>query len=248
MFNNKLSLNPSETEFLLLGAPFYLSKFENTILVKFENVSLTPSQSARNLGVTFDKHMSFNDQINKVCKAAHMQIRDIRRIRDLVPKSALIPLANALVASRLDYCNSLYNGMAKSNVQKLQRIQNSIARAITKTRKHGHIKPVLHTLHWLPVEQRIIFKTSLLVYKTLQSGQPQYLKSMLNHPKHSYSTRFANSLLNIPRTNTEIGKRAFSISGPKTWNSLPPAVRSSKELSTFRSRLKTHLFKLAYPP
>ena len=200
------------------------------------------------LGVIFDKSMSFTDHINHVCKVSHFHIRDIRRIRDLVPKSALIPLANALVTSRLDYCNSLYNGIAKTNVQKLQRIQNSIARAITKTPKYDHIRPILKDLHWLPVEMRIKFKTSLLVYKALQTGQPEYLKSMLSNPKHSHSTRFANSLLDVPRTNTEIGKRAFSVAGPKLWNSLPLSVRTANSLSTFKSRLKTHLFLLDFPP
>ena len=95
-------------------------------------------------------------------KLVIFKLRDIRRIWDLVPKSALIPLANALVTSRLDYCNSLYNGISKNNLQKLQRIQNSIARAITKTRKHDHITPVLKNLHWLSVKQRIEFKTCLL--------------------------------------------------------------------------------------
>ena len=248
MYSNKLSLNPSKTEFLLLGTPHSLDKFDNINSVKFDNTLITQSNSARNLGILFDKTMSFTDHINNVCKISHFQIRDIRRIRDHVPKSALIPLANALVTSRLDYCNSLYNGITKTNLQKLQRIQNSIARAITKSSKYDHIKPLLKNLHWLPVEQRIMFKTGLLVYKTLQSGQPQYLNSMLNYPKHRYSTRFSDTLLEVPRTNTELGKRAFSVAGPKMWNSLPGFVRSADSLSTFKSKLKTHLFMLAYPP
>jgi hypothetical protein len=248
MCNNKLALNASKTEFLLLGTPCQLNKFDNINSVSFDDILIAREESVRNLGIIFDKSMSFDNHINHICKITHMQIRDIRRVRDVVPKSALIPLANALVTSRLDYCNSLYNGIAKTNLQKLQRIQNSIARAITKTPKYNHITPVLKNLHWLPVEQRIKFKTSLLVYKILQTGQPQYLKSMLNRPKHSHSTRFSSSLLDVPRTNTELGKRAFSVAGPKIWNSLPLSVRSANSLSAFKSRLKTHLFRLAFPP
>ena len=246
MFNNKLSLNPSKTEFLLLGTPHQLEKFSNIHSVNFDNSLIHKSESVRNLGFYFDKSMTLTNHINQVCKISHFQIRDIRRIRNCVPKSALVPLANALVTSRLDYCNSLYNGITKSNLQKLQRIQNSLARAISKTSKYDHITPVLKNLHWLPVEFRIKFKTSLLVYKTLQFGQPQYLKSMLNPPRHCYSTRFSSSLLEVPRTNTELGKRAFSVAGPKTWNSLPSFVRSANSLSVFKSKLKTHLFLQAF--
>src|SRR5688572_1793491 len=63
--------------------------------------------------------------------------------------------------------------------QKVQRVQNSLARAITNTSKYEHITPVLKSLHWLPVQQRIRFKLGLIVYKTLNSGQPEYLKSVL---------------------------------------------------------------------
>lgn len=82
-----------------------------------------------------------------------------------------------------------------------------MARAIIKTSKHDHTN---QTSYWLSVEQRIAFKTDLLVYKTLH-------KIAIKH----HSTRFANSLPNVPRPRTETGKRAISVTGPKFWNSLP---------------------------
>ena len=118
MFNNKLSLNPSKTEFLLLGTPQRLEKFCNLDSVNFDNSLICKSESVRNLGIQFDKSMSFTNHINQVCKTSHFQIRDIRRISNCVPKSALIPLASAFVTSRLDYCNSLYNGITKFHLQK----------------------------------------------------------------------------------------------------------------------------------
>lgn len=231
-----------EKQALLTSRPF-----SHPSSVKFGETLINRNRSVRNLGIVFDDCLSFNDHINQLCKVSHWHIRDIRRIRDFLPKSALVPLANALVSSRIDYCNSLYNGLTKTNILKMQRIQNSIARAITRTSKSAHITPILKNLHWLPIEQRIKFKTSLLVYKALHFGQPHYLKSMLNLPKHSHSTR-SSTLLNIPRTNTELGKRAFSVAGPKTWNSLPLSVRNSTSINMFKSRLKTHLFLLAFPP
>ena len=71
------------------------------------------SSSARNLGFIFDSDMSFTDQINSLSKSCHFHIRDIRRIRHLLPLSAATALANSLVSSKLDYCNSLYNGICK---------------------------------------------------------------------------------------------------------------------------------------
>jgi len=84
-------------------------------------------------------------------------------------------VACAVVHSRLDYCNSLYVGMSDANLAKLQRIQNSLARIVTSTRKHDHITPVLNQLHWLPVRQRAIHITAVLTYKSLVTGQPEHL-------------------------------------------------------------------------
>ena len=73
------------------------------------------SSSARNLGFIFDSDMSFTDQINSLSNSCHFHIRDIRRIRHLLPLSAATALANSLVSSKLDHCNSLYNGISQAN-------------------------------------------------------------------------------------------------------------------------------------
>ena len=200
------------------------------------------------LGFIFDSDMSFSEQINSVSKSCHFHIRDIRRIRNLLPLSAVTALANSLVSSKLDYCNSLNSGISQSNLNKLQRIQNSLARVITNTSKYQHITPTLKKLHWLPIKQRIDYKLCLLTYKTLTNQQPTYLYNSLSFPSHSVSTRSSDSLvLSIPYVRSSLGKRAFSVICPRLWNSLPPDNRNSNSLPTFRSRLKTHLFKIAFP-
>ena len=75
-----------------------------------------------------------------------------------------VVIANALVSSRLDYCNSLFRSLSSRNATRLQYVQNALARFVTGASKYTHITPTLRTLHWLPVRQRIIFKTLVLVY------------------------------------------------------------------------------------
>ena len=204
----------------------------------------------RNLGFIFDSDMSFSDQIKSVSKSCHFHIRDIRRILHLLPLSAATALANSLVSSKLDYCNSLYSGISQANLNKHQRIQNSLARVITNASKYQHITPILtnYTV-WLPIKQRIDYKLCLLTYKTLTNQQPTYHHNSLSFPSHSVSTRSSNSLvLSIPYVRSSLGKSSFSVIGPRLWNSLPPDTRNSSSLPIFRSKLKTHLFKIAFPP
>ena len=78
-------------------------------------------------------------------------------------------------------------------------------------------------IHWLPIKQRIDYKICLLTYKTLTNQQPTYLYNSLSFPSHSVSTRSSDSLvLSIPYVGSSLGKRAFSVIGPRLWNSLPP--------------------------
>ena len=162
MNSNKLLLNPSKTEFLLIGTKQQRLKFSQLTTLSLTNDIIPVSSSARNLGFIFDSDMSFTDQINSLSKSCHFHIRDIRRIRHLLPLSAATALANSLVSSKLDYCNSLYNGISQANLNKIQRIQNTLARVVTNTSKFKHITPILKKLHWLPIKQRIDYKPTYL--------------------------------------------------------------------------------------
>src|SRR6218665_1577278 len=62
-----------------------------------------------------------------------------------------------------------------TQINRLQAIQNALARAVTKTPKHHHITPLLKKLHWLKIPERIKYKVISLSYNTLQSSQPSYL-------------------------------------------------------------------------
>ena len=109
------------------------------------------------------------NQIFVICKKAMLSIRAIGRIKKYLSKDDLAHVVNAfnLVIPRLDYYNSVLYGLLKSQLDKLQRVQNVAARLVSGVRKQDHITPTLKALHWLPVEKRIIFKILLITYLSL---------------------------------------------------------------------------------
>jgi len=159
MTANLLTLNSSKTEFFLIG----LSKQ----LAKINNSSLTTTQSARNLGFIFDEHLTFSDQISSVSKSCYYHIRQLRCIRPYLDTKTASTIATSIVHSKLDYCNSLYHNLPKSQITRLQQIQNSVARAVVKAPKSNHITPILQSLHWLKITERIEYKLLSLTYKVL---------------------------------------------------------------------------------
>ena len=99
------------------------------------------------------------------------------------------------------------------------------------------MKDDLNKLHWLSVKKRVIFKIALLVYKSVNGIAPPYLQQLFGYVSHGNTIR-----LDVPHTNSKLGARAFSVIGPKIYNSLPSDVKESSNIMTFKQKLKTFLF------
>ena len=85
-------------------------------------------------------------------------------------------LVHSLISSKLDYNNSVLIKLPETQINRLQCIQNSATRIISRRPRHEHITPVLENVHWLPVQQRIMFKVLLFVFKCLNGLAPPYLE------------------------------------------------------------------------
>ena len=107
--------------------------------------------SVRDLGVTLDSNLSIHGHISEICKSAYDQLRKIRSVSSLLPRSAIIQLVVSLILSTVDYCNSLLAGLPAAEIKRLQQVLISAARVIFKTRKHEHVSPPLLKIQWLPV-------------------------------------------------------------------------------------------------
>ncbi len=243
MPDNFLQLNDSKTEVLVFGRPDFANTLSNTLA----HITNTVGSHARNLGVIFDPALQFDKQINSVVKSEFFQLRMIAKIKYFLSFKDLETVIHAFISSRLDYCNSLYLGVAQSCLSRLQLVQNSAARFLTKTRKRESITPVLIGLHWLPIEYRIQFKILLFVYKSLTGLAPNYLSDLLSHYHTNRPLRSTNALLlSVPKTRLKLnGDRAFSVAAPQLWNNLPLYLRSATSLRVFKSSVKTYLFKKA---
>ena len=108
----------------------------------------------------------------RTCKACFLQMRDLHRIRQYLTPEVAVLATNALVSSRLDYCNSLFRGWSCLNQHKLQSIQNTLAHIGTNHRKYAHVTPILKQLHWLPVKYRCMFKISTEWFSFIFSAIP----------------------------------------------------------------------------
>lgn len=249
MLRNRLKLNEDKTIVMLVRSKHMRSNV-NVMPIRVNNTEAIPyTSSAKNLGVIFDSTLSLEEFIKLKCKSARYHLRNIGKIRPYLSSKSIEQLVHAFISANIDYCNSLLCGLPQTEILKLQRIQNSAARLITGKSKRSSVSALLHQLHWLPVEQRVVFKVLLIVFRALTTGTPSYICDLLcpYHPSRRLRSSDQN-LLVVPLTRTKsYGDRSFSKVASHHWNALPLSIRNSATITLFKSRLKTYLFNQAFP-
>ena len=243
---NKLKLNDDKTELLLIDKDGYAS---HDTAVDINGHFINCTNKVKNLGVILDREMSMIPAVSDVVKKLYVQVRKIGSIRCFLNEKIAKTLVTSLVLSRLDYCNSLLAGLPDRALNRLQIAQNNAARMVTRTKRLEHITPVLKELHWLPVKYRVMFKICMICFKCLNNIAPAYLTNDLNiyTPSRALRSSMDKTKLDQKRFHYKyFGERSFMFLGPKLWNQLPIDIREASTLISFKSKLKSHLFRQAF--
>ncbi len=193
-----------------------------------------------------DDQLTSSDHIAKSAWSCRFALFNIKKIRPFLSEHASQFLVQALVLSRLDYCNALLAGLPASSIKRLQLIQNAAARLIFNEPKIMHVTPLFINWHWLPIAARIKFKVLMFAYKTTAGSAPLYLNSLLQTYVSSRSLCSASEChFIVPfQRGTKSFSQTFKLNVPSWWNDLPNSIRAAESLAIFKDRLKTHLFHL----
>ena len=246
--NNHLKLNDDKTEFIVVGQKSHLNRIETEMSLVIGNSRIHASQCVKNIGAMIDSQMDMKSHVNNVARACYLHLRNIGRIHPNITVDATATLIHAFISSKIDNLNSLLAGVPDVVLKKLQLIQNNAARLVLKKKKRDHVTPLLRQLHWLPVRYRVKYKICLLTFKALNGLAPSYISEMLTRYHPARNLRSVGTGLLVPRVPRLkcTGGRAFSITAPKMWNSLPVGLRTCTNVDGFKRDLKTHLFREAF--
>ena len=174
-------------------------------------------------------------------------MRALRHIRRYMSRDVARSIAFSIVGSRLDYCNCLLYDMGTGLTNRLQRVQNNLARIVCDVqfkRRRGQrsSQELLQELHWLPVASRINFKVALLCYKAYRLHEPAYLQTLTLPYVPTRCLRSSNcDKLIESKIHLKTAARRFSVAAPKVWNSLSQTTRQAETVGAFKSALKTEL-------
>ncbi|KAI5622551.1 hypothetical protein C0J50_18152, partial [Silurus asotus] len=213
---NFLHLNEEKTEYILFSPDLPSSS------LSFDPLTPQFAPTVHNLGVIFDTSMHFDKQISAVVKVSFYQLRLLSKVKSFLSQADLEKAIHAFISLRIDYCNALYTGLNKSLLNRLQMVQNAAALLLSNTSKCSHITPVLHSLHWLPVRFRVMYKVLLFVFKAINGLAPAYLAELITFCKPARTLRSSGhtSLVTPKYKYKRFGGWSFAVQGPKLWNAL----------------------------
>src|SRR6218665_1557565 len=230
MSSNRLCLNSAETQMIWFVTMQQLLKLDFPLLTN-RFPSFTYSSSVRDLGVILGSALTFSDHILTLTRSCYFHLRRLRAIRRSITPTVFATIVLAFICSRIDYCNSLLMGLPKSHQSAIQSVLNASARLIAHLSRFTHISTYMtEILHWLPIASRIKFKVPLPVSKSQLGFAPSYLPDFMHKLMSSVSARPLRSTdrldIFVPRVRTALAQcRAFAVTGPSSWNGLPPSLR-----------------------
>ena len=239
---NSLLINPEKTKLLVLGTRQMLQTLPADFHVTLLGKKITPSPSARDLGLQVDSILSYDEHVTQTVSSCIGSLCQINRVKHLFDARTLERVINALVFSKLYYCSPVWSNTSKKNISKLQKVQNFACRIITGKRKFDHITPVLRELRWLPVISFLKYTLGVLAFKCVKRLAPSYLcrRFKTRASVHNRNTRYKNTL-NIPAYKSASGQRTFLYRATSFCNSLPCEIRECNNLPIFKKILEEFL-------
>ena len=250
-YTNGLALNPDKTDAILFGTQQRLRTFPHIPHINVTGSNISLADKVKILGVILDKSLSFNDHVSNIAKISLYHIRSLRHIRPSLNTDVAKTIGSAIIGSRLDYANALLFNTSNNNINKLQKIQNLLAKVVLNKRHPTNHRPrtaqMLQDLHWLPIKYRIYYKLAVLTHRSLNGTTASYLSTLISPYSPARTLRSSSSnLLTIPRSRLHFADKSFEMAGPSVWNSLPTEIRNISSLDSFGRSLKTYYFSQAF--
>ena len=237
---NKLTLNMTKTEFMLIGSRQKLNNLAVLPALEINGTKLNRINFTKSLGVLIDENLTWSNHIPAISKKIASGIGSIKRISHCVPPATLQNIYHGLVLSHFDYCSVVWGNCAKTLSDKLQKLQNRAVRVLTHSSYDTDANQLLTELGWDNLETRRQKLKAEMVYKSLNGLTPNYLTSkfiLRSDVITSYNLRDSENKLAIPLPRTNYFKNSLSYSGAVLWNSLPSAARQATSLTNFRRLL-----------
>ena len=233
---NKLSLNSTKTEYMIIDHPRRRKKGESLPQLFINREIIKQVHKTKYLGVIVDDTLGWEEQYESVKKKVAGGLVAMKKLKDILPQSMLFQVYKALVESHFRYADVVWGSLSNTKITALQRLQNRAFEIIQASKiKDSWIRPTFS------IDQIFQFDRSVQMFKIINKICPESLhgKFAERSSTSKYNTRNKTDL-QIPRLNLDYSRKSFHYTGLKTWNAIPTQLRESNTLTQFKNGLKNH--------
>ena len=236
---NKLTLNAKKSSFII----FKSNRSKNRILpdkLVFNNSEIMRSNSIKYLGITFDEHLTFNLHIQNVCNSIKRYFKIFYNIRRYLNCKQVEILYYSLIYSQIKYGLIIYGFTTKSNMNKLQTLQNKLLKVLTFKDRRYPTNDIHSQLKILKIEDLLYQEKLSFVHNYINDKLPPTFQNYYTEfaMVHNIETRNKNYNFIIPHHKTNIGAATIKINGAKIWNNLDTKIKQISNIKIFRKCIK----------
>lgn len=234
---NGMVLNTSKTKVLLITTPHKRGKNENYNLnLKYKDIPLELTTGDKILGVNINQNLKWDNHINVVKKKISSNLWLLSKIKPFVSLDHRIVFYKAYIQPHIDYCNIIWGGTSKQNIQSILLLQKRACKIILGY-QYTNFQEAMKSINALSIHLRILLQKAKFMYKVNKGLVPEYILSMFEHRTTGENLRNVCDLdYNIPRPKMELFKTSMSYSGPMIWNKIPASIRNSNSIQNFSKK------------
>ena len=242
---NKMRLNTDKTDYVLITNNQRRRVFD-TIKISLGGKQIEEKENVKILGVTISKDLTWDMHTSNLINTLKYCFYSFSRSCKYLNYDTRIMLYNAVIASRLNYCDAIWDCCSVNSKHRLQTIQNRCARRILNCVPGTSSAPLLKELGWIRLDKKRKLHKCVYLHRLLQGKGPQPILDMLK--PFANNTRIMtrgvnNQNLFIPRHHTNYVKKSYFNDTAVLWNSIPKEIKAAKSNKTFKERLYLHLLE-----
>ena len=244
MRTNKLSLNASKSEYMVIGHRRQLNRVDDDLPdLVLNNEVIKRVDKTKYLGINIDESLNWKEQYKTIKNKLKGGLSSLRKLKNILPQKKLDQVYKALFESHLRYGDIVWSSLPNTKLSQLQRLQTRAKKLIVDAKyKDGW------NCEWLNVKSLLSFDKGVMTYKILHDLCPENLRHKFTERSMitDYRTRNHGDL-QIPKVRLEYAKRSFYFSGVKNWNDIPDNIRERESVARFKTGFREYLLNLQDP-
>lgn len=242
---NKLTINPSKTQMLLINTKAY-SYIDLPPFLILNNTPITPITEAKYLGLVIDDKLSWKPLVKQLCSKLSRSVGILSKIRHFLPKSVLRSVYFSIIQCHLQYGIIFWGLTFKTEIRKVVVLQNKAIRMILGAKLDENLSPYYKALKILKVEDLCKYEIAKLMFKYHRQELPDAFSDLFTRTSniHRHQTRSATaSNFFMPRMSSTSSQRFITYAGAKIWNEEVPAELRLLPPEIYNRKLLAHIIR-----